>query len=155
MKKSHNELKNHIRKKTLNINTYDYFSKKVNIIKNVFLLKLYIIIYLFNVINADFISEIELTIKGRGFQQILFSRTNKPSEIIVNGNPQNNSNQFYANLDKNDNNIVIIRFNTSINDCRNMFYQLSNITKVIIKQIDGNIESMLKMFEGCKSLISK
>ena len=160
MIKSHNEVKNPIRKKILNKNNYDYllyFSKKVNIIKKLFLLKLYIIIYLFNVINADFISEIELTIKGTGIQQILYTSYNKPSEIIVNGingNPQNNSNEFRANLTKNDNNVVIIRFNTPIINCNNMFYKLSNITKVNIKQIDGNIKSMLRMFSGCKSLIS-
>ena len=66
-------------------------------------------------------SEIKLIFKGKGHQQIVYNSFQySPSEVIVNGELKQSCKKT-CDLEKDDNNEVIIKFNTQINTCANMF----------------------------------
>jgi surface protein len=62
--------------------------------------------------------------------------------------------EFYVNLDEEENNITI-KFNKKLKNCNVMFYGLSNITKINLKNFDtSEVTSMVGMFYNCINLIS-
>ena len=159
MKKKDLEAKKQKIKRPLYINKSNcyihYFSSKISIIKKLCLIELTFFIYILNSIKSEYISEIELTIKGTGYQHILSSTENRPSEIIVNGVTQNSPDLFCANMTNNIN-TVLISFNSPLINCSKMFRELINITKIAFLKFDSNNQKikMTSMFNGCKSLTS-
>ena len=108
-------------------------------------------------------SEIILTIKGDGKQQILSNKgfqiknntsgkrqryvyTTLPSEIFVNGKPINKIDYFVYNL-TNEENEITIKFNKSLDNCNVMFGHLPNITKIQFINFDtSKVTNMAGMF---------
>ena len=78
--------------------------------------------------TIDLSSQITLTIRGTGNKYILKSYTQErytyvdimPDEIIVNGISQEEKGKIAYNLDQEEN-IVIIKWNTPLTNCENMF----------------------------------
>ena len=104
--------------------------------------------------KLNLISEIIITINGEGNQQILSKDFNQsPDEILINGELQNIIQfQYYLN---NTENIIILRWNSPLTNCKNMFYQLSNIIKINFSNFDsGQVTTMSYMFKDCNSLKS-
>ena len=114
--------------------------------------------------------EILLTIKGKNTQQILnnqsvqmcyndndcedFLFNTKPSEILVNGIKTNIIDFYVYNLTLEENNIKI-RFNKTLTNFNIMFYGLSNITYIELKNSNSlQITNMAGMFYKCNNLIS-
>ena len=110
------------------------------------------------------ISEITITIKGSGTQQILsdysgycgsnkINFTNLPDTIIVNG-ISITINKYVEDLEEEYNNITMI-WNNDLEDCNGMFYGLSNIIKFDFSKFTGkNLKGLRCMFSGCNSIIS-
>ena len=111
--------------------------------------------------KLNYIQEITIAIKGSGNQYILnynlskgYSFKSKPSEIIINKIVQNYTDYIVYNL-KEEENIITMKWNYSLETCVGMFYTLSNITKVDLSKFDfSKVTSMFKMFDGCTSLTS-
>ena len=104
-------------------------------------------------------SEVIVTIKGTGTQQILTYCSHSdyffyyPSQLIYNGNTKAGDIKVY-NL-QNDLTEVRIIFNQEIKQCNMMFYGLSNITKIDLSKFDSSkVTSMMSMFCECYSLTS-
>ena len=96
-------------------------------------------------------SEVIVTIKGTGTQQILTYCSHSdyffyyPSQLIYNGNTKAGDIKVY-NL-QNDLTEVRIIFNQEIKQCNMMFYGLSNITKIDLSKFDSSkVTSMMSMF---------
>ena len=129
---------------------------------NHILLNIIPIIILFFLIFCDKLKlnkniEIEVILKGKGNQNILsIDYSDKlPNEIVVNGTIYNNYNDRIVYNLTNDENNIIMKWNTSITNCSSMFSGLSKIT--IIKFLNFNnssINTMSFMFRGCSSLLS-
>ena len=118
-----------------------------------------------------YVSEVILTIRGKGTQQILNNKSiplwnykihgnknyifnNKPSEILVNGKRANKIDFYVYNLILEENNISI-RFNEALTNCNAMFYGLSNIINIIFNNFDSSkVTSFEGMFHNCENLIS-
>ena len=101
------------------------------------------------------INEITITIIGTGRQNILNSVfLQKPSEIIVNGNPSNLDSENKINLES-DVNIIIMKWDIIVNSCKDMFKYVTNLKEVDLSKFEGfEIKSMESMFHGCKNLTS-
>ena len=94
------------------------------------------------------ISEIYLTIKGRGEQKIC---NIEPSGVIVNEIYRNDC-KTTCDLDKEENNITLI-FNETIESCYSMFDSLVNITKVDLSNFDTSlVTDMSFMFNFTENL---
>ena len=109
-------------------------------------------IYYIRHLNLD--SEINITIKGIGNQEILDSSfAYNPSEIYINEINQTLVKKNYE-ISKNNSNISM-RWNYKVTNCKSMFSGLSNIIKIDLSNFDSSeIKSMYNMFSGCTSLIS-
>ena len=98
-------------------------------------------------------SEIKLVFKGRGDKQILYSSFQyEPSEVIVNGNIKASCKKtcYLENEDKNE---VILKFQTQINSCVNMFNGLNNLIEADLSNFDASkVIDMTSMFLGCTKL---
>ena len=101
------------------------------------------------------LNEIQLKTIGTGKQNILYSNfAQKPSEILVNGNPSNIDSENKINFE-NETNIIIMKWNYSVNNVGLMFKNLTNLKEVDLSNFDGTeIESMSLMFFDCKNLES-
>ena len=111
------------------------------------------------------ISEINITIKGTGTQQILsscrdcggYSSTDfnsLPNETLVNGISQSNIEKYVYNLEK-ETNIITMRWNYQLTDCTGMFYNLRNITSIDLSNFDSSqVTNFGCMFHSCTSLKS-
>ena len=110
------------------------------------------------------ISEINITIKGTGTQQILSSYQNcghsrtdfnsLPNETLVNGVSQSNIEKYVYNLEK-ETNIITMRWNYQLTDCHAMFYNLTNITSIDLSNFDSSqVTNFECMFDKCTSLKS-
>ena len=120
------------------------------------------LIILSNSRKINLVSEITITIKGTGTQQILSNYTdycsyNKvnfktlPDKILVNMIEQEIG-KFVYNLENEYNNITMI-WNNELTDCNGMFYRLSNITNIDFTNFDGsNLVDIRCMFGECSSL---
>ena len=112
-----------------------------------------ILISYFSIMKASIISEINLTIKGNGLQQILNEDYYlEPDNVIVNGENRNDCKKS-CELTENINNITLI-FNDDITTCENMFYGSKNIEKIDLSNFNTEkVTSMKYMFNGCEKLI--
>ena len=99
------------------------------------------------------LSEIKLVIKGKGTQQILYnSFPYNPSEVIVIGNLKSTCIKS-CYLENKDNNEVIIKFESQINTCENMFNGLGNIIEADLSNFDASrVTNMVNMFLSCTKL---
>ena len=117
-----------------------------------------IIIPLFSKIQLNIYkqSEIKLVIKGKGNQQILHNDFSiDPSEVLVNGNLKKSCKKT-CNLDNDDKNDVILKFQNQINTCYNMFRGLNNLIEVDLSNFDASkVVNMETMFYECKAKKSR
>ena len=92
-------------------------------------------------------SEITLRISGKGTQQILYD-TFKPIPYYLEVNSvQTTFNYTINNLKYDKNNKIVMRFNSTIISCENMFSGLRNITQLDMTNFDfSEITSMKNMF---------
>ena len=136
--------------------------KNFNIKNNVhfsFLLKLFLLLitisYSENNLRAlNEKNEIILIVKEVSINQRLISEYIRlPDEIIINGEKKE---QISTNYELNDpENIIILRWNSSLDTCKNMFYNLDSAISVDFSNFDSSkITDMTAMFYGCKSLKS-
>ena len=104
-------------------------------------------------LNLD--SEITITIKGNGTQNILSSRFNHvPSEILINGVKTKKLGYKVYNLKQQENNITI-KWNYSLTNCSWMFFNLNNILKIDFSNFDSSqVIDVNHMFCFCDSLTS-
>ena len=90
--------------------------------------------------NALSISEITITIIGTGDQYILNNKTfvidninytfsDIPDQILINGVLQNYKENMVYNLEKEEN-IITMKFNHLLTKCNLMFYNLDNIKEI-------------------------
>ena len=107
----------------------------------------------------DYISEINLTVVGKGTQSILSSHTGScdyidggfdslPNQILVNGIPQSNIGKSVNNL-VNQTNIITMRWNYQVTNCNLMFYDLNNIIYIDLSNFDtSKVETFNCMFSS-------
>ena len=98
-------------------------------------------------------SEIKLVFKGKGEQQILNNLFQyDPSEVIVNGILKESCKKS-CYLEYENKNEVILKFQTQINNCSNMFEDLSNLIEADLSNFDASkVISMACMFRYCNKL---
>ena len=131
-------------KKIINISTFLFISS-ISLLNGIKL----------GIYNSN--SEVIVTIKGKGTQQILAYSNDYfpyyPSQLIYNGNTKDGDIKVYDL--QNDLTKVRIIFNQEIKQCNMMFYGLSNITKIDLSKFDSSkVTSMMSMFCECYSLTS-
>ena len=87
--------------------------------------------------ELDLNNEIKITIKGTG-EQYIVSKSSKiiPSEIYVNGEKQNTAGRT-VNLVEEEN-IIILKWNSPATDCTYLFYCMNNIIKVDLSKFDSS-----------------
>ena len=102
-------------------------------------------------LNCD--SIITLTINEIGIQKILCDNFNvTPYEVLVNGNLQKNVTNKVILQEKKEN-VIIMKFNTTLISSEKMFYGLTNVTKIDFSEFDfSQVKSMKFMFYDCKQL---
>ena len=100
----------------------------------------------------NLVSEIHLTIKGNGNQNLLNEKfPYDPSEVLVNGKLKQCNKTCY--LDRELNNVTL-RFNQEITSCYFMFRDLKNIIELDLSNFDNSkVTTMQSMFHHCESLI--
>ena len=101
-----------------------------------------------------FYSEINITIRGTGSQNIFYSSfANLPNEIYINGNIQStNSRSYYFNESVN---IVTLRWNYEFESFAEMFRRVNNLVKADFSNFKSKkIKNMYNMFSNCVSLTS-
>ena len=115
--------------------------------------------------KLSFLSEITMTIKGKGDQYILNNGScfidkidylfdEKPDQILINGVPQSYSGNMVYNLTYEEN-IITIKFKNLLKTCNGMFCNLNNITKIDLSKFDSSeVTEMIGMFYNCDSLTS-
>ena len=110
-----------------------------------FLLKIFLMLTMF---EAGINSEIHLVIQGSGQQTL--SRI-EPSEVLVNG-VKDDSCSKTCNLEG-DKNKITLKFDTQIESCYAMFYELDIITEIDLSNFDASkVRTMQWMFDGCTNL---
>ena len=136
----------------------NYINKKL---ENIYFIIVFIISYFFihlsyenKYINRelDLNNEITMIIKGTG-EQYIVSESSKiiPSEIYINGEKQNTT-DIQANLAKEEN-IIILKWDSPVKDCRYLFFNLNNIIKIDLSKFDSSsITNLNEMFFGCSKL---
>ena len=131
--------------------------------------KIYIIIILIieiDLVKSNLSCQIDIKIKGKGDQNILFEYSlenydgrvikfdYEPNEIYVNNILQNNKNKKVYNLNDGINNISII-FNTRLLYLTGMFATLKNIIEIDFSNCDTSlVTNMEYTFFDCTSLVS-
>ena len=111
------------------------------------------------------VSEITITIKGKGDQLILSDKNtsynkayykfnNVPDKIIVNGKAREYTGKMVYDLEHEEN-VITMEFNNTLTDCNAMFSGLTNITRIDFSKFDSSkVTEMSVMFYDCNSLIS-
>ena len=133
-----------------------------SLILNVF--SIFSIIILTQSKKLNFYSEITITIKGSGTQQILSNysgfcslRTvhfNTLPEVIMLNGELHPVGKYVYNLSEEINEVTMIWYD-EFTDCSGMFYGLSNITNIDFSSFDGSkLTDIRCMFADCYSLIS-
>ena len=141
-----------------NIIETNYINKKL---ENIYLIIIFIISsfsihlsYENKYINRelDLNNEITMIIKGTGKQYILSKYSNIiPSEIYINGEKQNTT-DIQVNLVEEEN-IIILKWDSPVTDCSYLFFNLNNITKIdLSKFYSSSITNLYNMFSGCSKL---
>ena len=129
-------------------------------------IKLLLILILFNQVLSNsssgqrIISNIKLKINGKGVHRIFcsnalnFSKNFYPNEIYINNNKITNVTPFCF-LDQENENIISLVWNKSINNSKHMFHGCSNITEIDLSHFDtSKITQTSDMFTGCSKLTS-
>ncbi len=148
-----------IRKNKQDIN---YKIKKINNNKSIIFLLNLIFLFLsifltkeskYNLRILNYDSIITLTINDTGVQNILYNKFSvKPYEVLVNGVLQRNVTNKVL-LEEKKENVIIMKFNTTLITSEKMFYGLSNITKIDFSEFDfSQVTSMKFMFNECRQL---
>ena len=115
--------------------------------------------------NINSISEISITIRGKGNQYILndemvqmseeyLNFDYEPSQILINGVLQEYTGKIVYNLTKEEN-YITMKWEKPIGNCNTMFYQLDNITYIDLSKFDSSkVTQTIYMFSFCYSLTS-
>ena len=138
------------------------YGKKYNINEATKLLFLFfILLFLPIYLNKEikyrkliFTFDITITINNSGTHKILCdSFTNLPNEISINGNaPSEIKNEYEL---ESGTNTIIMKWNSDLGNCNNMFNGLSNIDSIEFSNFEStNIVEMYSMFNGCSSIKS-
>ena len=109
-------------------------------------------LYLLTKLNSK--TEIIITIKGSGPQNILSNKYNKtlPDIILVNGKQEEP--KKIVNMTEKENNVTMI-WNSQITSCEQMFAFCNNLKMINFVDFDTSlVTSMKMMFINCDSLIS-
>ena len=110
----------------------------------------------------NYLWEITLTIEGKGNLNIITAdissdhgyHDNLPEEIYVNGLLQAQTGKIAYNLNLTQN-IIKLKWNSPLTNCKNMFRDLSNIIKIDLSNFDSSrVTNMFCMFIDCHSLTS-
>ena len=130
----------------------NYYKKSINLKLSLFMkTNIQILIFLI-FLDIAINSQIALKIQGGG--EISFLNDDfytEPSEVLVNS-------QLKSSCKKKCTlgsgiNTVIIKFNTQINSCLNMFKEMSNIIEIDLSQFDASkVTTMENMFMDCSNL---
>ena len=95
-------------------------------------------------------NEITMIIKGKGEQYIL-SNPIIPSEIFINGEKQDTT-DIQVNLIEEEN-IIILKWDSPVTDCSILFSNLNNIIKIDLSKFNSSsITNLNGMFLGCSKL---
>jgi len=98
------------------------------------------------------VCEIKIKIKGKGRQYIL-GDSRSPDNIYL-GDEKNERITGVINLTENEN-TIILSWNSTFQNCHRMFYGCSNITEIDFSSFNNpDIIDMSEMFRGCISLTS-
>ena len=129
----------------------NYINKKY---ENIYLIIVFIILSfsIYLSYEKDLYNEITITIKGTGKQYIV-SKSSEiiPSEIYVNEEKQNTAGRT-VNLVEEEN-IIILKWNSPVTDCSYLFATLNNIIGVDLSKFDSSsITNLHRMFSGCSKL---
>ena len=130
-----------------------------------FFIYFYAITILTNISDTlNYISEINITIKGNGTQQILSNSSDGgyehlvivfnslPNQTLVNGVSQNYNEKYVYNL-VNQTNVITMRWNYQLKNCRGMFAELGNIISIDLSNFATSQVSIFEaMFFHCTSL---
>ena len=157
------------------LNNNNLINKKINPPKIINHLKMLLFFILIQVIISkenikkkrylQSVSEITITIKGKGDQLILSDKNtsynklnykfnNVPDKIIVNGKARNYTGIMVYDLEYEENVITMV-FNNTLTECNAMFSGLTNITRIDFSKFDSSkVIEMAAMFYECNSLIS-
>ena len=102
--------------------------------------------------KLDLNNEIMITINEKGEQYIISNSSEIiPSEIYVNGERQNRTGRT-VNLVEEEN-IIILKWNSPVTNCSYLFYNLKNIIKIDLSKFDSSsITNLNRMFSGCSKL---
>ena len=98
-------------------------------------------------------SQITLRINGKGTNQILYNNFRPMPDYLEVNSIKTNFNYIINNLQYQENNKIVMRWNNILTSCENMFYGLSNITQIELNNFDfSEVTSMKGMFFGNKNL---
>jgi surface protein len=137
------------------------FYDTINFIYNLDMLLLIFIIIIPFCFNKDmklrkltFTYDITIKISKDGNQSILSDLyTNFPNEIIINNNTQEEKKYIYEL--QSGTNTIVMKWNSDLGNCNNMFNGLSNIDSIEFSNFEStNIVEMNSMFNGCSSIKS-
>ena len=156
-------------KKSEIINLKDYCRNISSLIikkQNKFLILLFNILIMINlfvlidsrkiIIKLNFINQIKIKIQGEETQNILNSNFSpSPSEVTVNGGNSNILSGNIINGLNDEENIIIMKWDSKITSATNMFNQLNNLLEVDLSNFDvSEIETTDFMFSECEYLTS-
>ena len=136
-----------------------YFSKKLQINNLTFTLIVFLILLIINLskenkrkLNIN--NKITLIVEGNGkYRSILGGNTRIPNQVIINGDEQETLAISYKLTEQE--NTVIVSWNSSLTSCLNMFYNLNYILFIDFSEFDSSqVSDMIGMFFGCSNLKS-
>ena len=105
-------------------------------------------------LKLNSINEITITLQGDGEKYVVSEQAyTKPDEIYVNGELVATSVKKVNLIEKE--NIIKLKWNSPIDNCINLFFNLKNIIKIDLSKFDtSKVTSMGGMFRFCSSLTS-
>ena len=100
-------------------------------------------------------NEIILIVKETSINQPILSQYIKlPDEVIINGKKEGKISTNYNNLNDPEN-TIILRWNSPLDSCKDMFYNLDTAISIDFSNFDSSqVTDMTAMFHGCKNLKS-
>ena len=102
--------------------------------------------------NFNYQNQITLIVKGKYFQKIISPFIKKPDLITINNKVHliNGYMIFYFNE---DNNIVVLKWNSLLISCKEMFKDIKSIISIDLSNFNTEkVEDMSGMFNGCSQL---
>ena len=126
-----------------------------------YLFKFLILLHILLELNLSFLKidsnacDIKIKIKRAGIQTILgrYADFKLPDEIYLGGSKIGKISRS-INLTENEN-TIILRWNSTFQSCKGMFYFCSNITEIDFSSFNNpDLVDVSDMFRGCKSLTS-